>query len=80
MDTTDEFAELKKRAELYRKHGKRLEADHKGKYVAIFENGNTVIGPDYEQTRIKAEGEVGPGRVICKIGPLRIGPRRGVRK
>uniref|UniRef100_Q2RKQ3 DUF5678 domain-containing protein n=2 Tax=Neomoorella thermoacetica TaxID=1525 RepID=Q2RKQ3_MOOTA len=59
----------KRNAELYEKYGRPLEKEHKGKFIAISEEGKVIIDPNDVQVAQKAIEEFGPGRfAFYKIG------------
>jgi hypothetical protein len=54
--------------ELYERFGKQLEAEHLGKYVVIFPDGQVVLGNGlYETAKIAVE-TIGRGGFIYKVG------------
>lgn len=54
--------------ELYIKHGKPLEKDHRGDYLAVSEKGKTILGKDYLKVVLKARSTFGPGSFLYKVG------------
>jgi hypothetical protein len=59
--------------ELYEQYGKPLEKQHKGKYVAISQDGKTVIGTSVFAVMQEATAQFGPGNFIFKIGDRSVG-------
>ncbi len=54
---------------LYEQYGKPLEKDHKGEYVAIASNGQTILSPDPDEVLRKAVAQFGSGNfALAKIG------------
>lgn len=53
---------------LYDKHGKPLEKDHWGDYLAVSEDGETILGKDYLKVALKARSTFGPGSFLYKVG------------
>lgn len=53
---------------LYNKYGKPLEKDHWGDYLAISENGRTILGKEYLEVVLKARSTFGPGSFLYKVG------------
>ena len=53
---------------LYQKYGKPLEAEHRGKYVAITSDGRTMLGTDEDTLFDDALEAFGAGIVIFKVG------------
>lgn len=58
---------------LYEQYGKPLEEKHKGKYVAISQDGKTVIGTSIFAVMQEATEQFGAGNFIFKIGELSVG-------
>lgn len=72
---TDE--ERKRQADaLYEHYGKPLETEHRGKYVAISPDGETIIGLTVLEVLDKATGAFGPGNFIFKVGDKAVGKWR----
>jgi len=64
-------------AELYEKYGRPLEKEHKGKFVAISEEGKVIVDPNDVRVAQKAIEKFGPGRfAFYKIGFKAIGKWR----
>ena len=55
---------------LYQQHGKPLEAEHWGKYLAVHPDGRTVLADDYQSMAEQADAELGPGTHFFQIGPI----------
>ena len=54
---------------LYRLHGKPLEKDHKGKYLAIGPDGKTILGDDAADILQQSIKEFGSGTfALAKVG------------
>ena len=69
--------ERKRRAEaLYERHGKPLEGEHRGEYVAIAPDGRTILGPTVLDVLKKAKADFGPGNFIFKVGTRAVGKWR----
>ena len=58
---------------LYEQHGKPLEAQHRGEYLAVSPQGGTLIGPDLDELIDKAIEKLGAGNFIFKIGDVAVG-------
>ena len=58
---------------LYKQYGRPLEAEHWGEYVAIAENGTTVLGTSLIKTMEQATLTLGRGAYIFKVGEQAIG-------
>ena len=54
---------------LYEQHGKPLEAEHWGKFLAIHPDGRTVLEDDYKVLTDRAYAELGMGVYVFKVGP-----------
>ena len=62
-------AEQKKR--LYSQYGKRFEQDHKGKYLAISEDGQTILGDRMGEVLHEAVDAFGPDNfAMARVGYL----------
>ena len=59
--------------ELYDAYGRPLEAEHKGEYLAVSGNGQTLLGPTLRDVAERAEATFGPGNFIFKIGQKAVG-------
>lgn len=55
---------------LYQQHGKPLEAEHWGKYLAVHPDGRTVLADDYQSMAKQADAELGAGTHFFQIGPI----------
>jgi hypothetical protein len=67
-------SDLTRRADdLYERYGKPLETKHWGQYVAIAEDGRTVLGLEFEELVRKAKQELGPGNFVFKVGERAVG-------
>ncbi|HLH26256.1 MAG TPA: DUF5678 domain-containing protein [Chloroflexota bacterium] len=63
--------------QLYEQYGRPLEEKHRGQYVAISPEGQTVLGDDLLEALEKAEAVFGPGRnLVFKIGDKVVGKWR----
>lgn len=58
---------------LYELYGKPLEKDHKGDYIAISPEGETVLGADLLRVAEEAEGALGPEHTLFRLGPRVVG-------
>lgn len=54
---------------LYETYGRPLEAGHWGEYIAIFPDGETVIGATPAEVMKRALATQGRGSYLFKIGP-----------
>ena len=61
---------------LYEQYGKPLEAQHRGEYLAVSPQGDTLIGPDLDELIDKAVEKLGSGNFIFKIGDVAVGKWR----
>lgn len=58
---------------LYEQYGRPLEADHWGEYLAISENGETLLAPTLDEIMELPHEKLGPRSLIVKIGEVTIG-------
>ena len=61
---------------LYGQYGKPLEAGHRGEYVAITNDGKTILGVTVLEVMRKASAAFGPGSYIFKVGDRSVGKWR----
>src|SRR5207248_2550182 len=54
--------------ELYARYGKILESAHRGEYLAISPQGQTILGPTLRQVAQRAAASFGPGSFLYRIG------------
>lgn len=62
--------------ELCEKYGKPLETEHRGEYVAVSPQGQTVVGPNLLDVAQEARAIFGPGNFLFKIGTKAVGKWR----
>lgn len=58
---------------VYERYGKPLEAEHWGKFAAITETGEVVLGSTFLEAVQLAEAAFGRGGFIFKIGEIAVG-------
>jgi hypothetical protein len=58
---------------LYERYARPLEAEHWGKYIAISESGETVLGDSLTETMERATAVLGRGAYIFKVGEQVVG-------
>jgi hypothetical protein len=63
-------AEYERRYELY---GKPLEVQHQGKYLAIAQDGRTLVADSLRDAAERAKAAFGPGSFLYKIGEPSVG-------
>lgn len=69
--------QLKKQADnLYRQYGKPLELEHKGAYLAVSPDGETVLGTTLLEVSKQAKQAFGPGSFVFKVGEKAVGKWR----
>jgi hypothetical protein len=70
MPTQEQMEAIKRRDdELYERYAKHLEAEHKGKFVAIGLDGETLIGEERVKIILEAIKKFGRGNfAVRKIG------------
>ncbi|MQL51399.1 hypothetical protein GFC01_03795 [Desulfofundulus thermobenzoicus] len=70
---------VKRNAQLYEKYGRQLEKEHKGKYIAISEEGQIIVDSNDIRVAQQAIEKFGPGRfAFYKIGYKAIGKWRAI--
>ncbi|MBM2811175.1 MAG: hypothetical protein HW416_1934 [Chloroflexi bacterium] len=62
--------------ELYARYGRPLESAHRGQYLAVSQDGRTVIGATLLEVTERAEVELGTGNFIYKVGGPAVGKWR----
>jgi hypothetical protein len=58
---------------LYEQYAKPLEKTHRGKYIAISQDGKTLIADTVFDLMQRAKTTLGPGNFIFKIGERAVG-------
>ena len=60
--------------DLYDEYGKPLEVEHKGEFIAISDDGQTIVGDDMDQVAFQAIEDFGSGNfALRKIGHVVLG-------
>jgi wyosine [tRNA(Phe)-imidazoG37] synthetase (radical SAM superfamily) len=59
--------------ELYERHGKALEARHRGKFLAISSGGETILGETLRDVAHEAKARFGTGSFVYKVGERSVG-------
>lgn len=68
---------LKRQADrLYEEYGRPLERQHWGEYVAIFPDGQMLVGPTRREVAERAVHSIGRGSFLFKIGEQAVGKWR----
>ena len=70
--TVDE-AIVRRANELYEAHGRPLETEHRGEFLAVSPDGKTLIGANLRDVTRKASETFGPGNFVYKIGDKAVG-------
>ena len=71
---TSEQEKLRREADrLYERYAKPLEADHRGKYVAVSPAGELILGDTMLEVSRKAVEAFGRGNFVFKLGPRAVG-------
>ncbi len=66
---TQQAQQLKRQADaLYDAYGKPLEDKHYGKYVAIANDGKTVLAPSLGEVLAQARTVLGRGNFVFRVG------------
>jgi hypothetical protein len=58
---------------LYEKYGRPLESEHLGEYLAVAEDGRTLLGHDLVELAQRAEAKLGRGVFVFKVGGPAVG-------
>jgi hypothetical protein len=58
---------------LYDRYARPLEAEYRGKFVAVTERGETIVGDTVLDVAKRAVAAFGPGAFIFKIGEQSVG-------
>jgi hypothetical protein len=61
---------------LYERYGRPLEDQHRGEYVAISPDGQTILGSSVGEVLREAKATFGPGNFVFKIGEKSVGKWR----
>ena len=61
---------------LYNQYGKSLEQDHWGEFVAISQDGRTLVGTDLMDVSEQALSKFGKGSFVFKVGEKAVGKWR----
>lgn len=62
--------------DLYEKFGKPFEKKHKGKYLAISQRGEILLGTNLSEVSVKADEKFGAGNFVYKVGERSVGKWR----
>lgn len=73
VGTVEDQRRIAEADRLYDRYGKPLEADHTGRYVAIWPDGRTIIGPTVLDVMRQALAAFGPGSYVFKVGERAVG-------
>jgi hypothetical protein len=77
MTSTSLYEDRRKTARsLYEHYGKPLEAEHKGEYVVISNNGKTIVGKSLTEVVIRSIERFGKGNFVLKGGSWAVGSFR----
>ena len=61
---------------LYERHGRPLEAEHRGEFLAVSSQGDTILGGSLRDVAEQASARFGPGSFVYKIGERAVGKWR----
>lgn len=64
--------------DLYKKYGKPLEDKHWGEYIAISEQGKTVLSSDLNEVFKQSLQQLGPGSFVFRVGEKAVWKWRGL--
>ncbi len=59
--------------QLYEKYAKPLEQNHRGEFIAVSPDGNTVLAPTLLEVIKQAEARLGDGNFVFKVGDVAVG-------
>ena len=59
--------------ELYEAYGKPLEADHWGEFLAVSQDGQTILGSSMDEVAHRAAEAFGHGIFLYKVGERAVG-------
>lgn len=59
--------------DLYERYAKPLEAEHRGKFVAVTPEGQVVMGDTAREVAQEATERFGRGNFLFKLGPRSLG-------
>jgi hypothetical protein len=76
MVTSKGLPNLEEANALYEQHGKPLEADHMGQYLAVSPDGRTLVGATLLDVAQRARAEFGSGNFLFRIGTRTVGKLR----
>jgi hypothetical protein len=77
MTVVSQYEDKRKTARsLYEQYGKPLEAEHRGEYVVISENGKTIVGKSLTEVVTNSIERFGKGNFVFKIGSRAVGSFR----
>ena len=62
--------------ELYERFGRPLEETHRGEFLAVSPEGETILGASLLEVAQKATDSLGPGHFIFKVGERSVGKWR----
>jgi hypothetical protein len=71
--TAEQTALNEQADKLYEQYGQPLEREHWGEYIAIFPDGQTVLGTSPHEVLDKALDTIGRGSFLFKIGEKAVG-------
>jgi hypothetical protein len=73
MITAPQQSLLEQSDALYERYGKPLEKTQRGKYIAISQDGKTLVADTVVELMQQAKTKLGPGNFIFKIGERAVG-------
>jgi len=62
--------------ELYERYGRPLEAEHRGEFVAVTRDGQTLLAASLEEAMVRAKDLFGPGSFVFHVGDRVVGKWR----
>jgi hypothetical protein len=76
MATVHDQPTVEEAAHTYEQYAKALEEEHRGEFVAVSRDGQTLIAPTLVAALKQATAKFGPGNFIFKIGERAVGKWR----
>lgn len=66
----------RKGEQLYEQYAQPLEAEHRGKFIAVSPEGQTLLGDTMLDVAKRAQAQFGHGNFVFKLGPRSVGKWR----
>ena len=76
IQRTDKRDELSDLLRLYEQYGRPLESEHRGKFLAVSSEGETILDDDYDSLFRRASEAFGVDIAFFKVGEVAVGNLR----